>query len=72
MNCDSRIIIVKAVLTLEMTFSGITSNVLFFSAEVDDYNIVDHPPGYVSEFKMLPKQTPKQEEKICEIHKTLL
>ena len=41
------------------------------AAEVGDYDPQDHPPGYVSQFKMLPKQTQKQEEKIAEIHKGL-
>jgi hypothetical protein len=44
---------------------------IFFSAEVGDYDPVDHPPGYVGDFNMLPKQTPKMEERIAEIHKTL-
>ncbi|CAH1796465.1 unnamed protein product [Owenia fusiformis] len=38
-------------------------------SEVGDYDPEDHPPEYVSEFKMLPKQTEKMEEKIAEIHK---
>ena len=41
------------------------------TAEVGDYDPQDHPPGYVAQFKMLPKQTTKQEEKIADIHKTL-
>ncbi|XP_061172921.1 FERM domain-containing protein 5-like isoform X2 [Saccostrea echinata] len=40
-------------------------------SEVGDYDPEDHPPGYVSEFKMLPKQNAKMEEEIMEIHKTL-
>ncbi|XP_062580054.1 FERM domain-containing protein 5-like isoform X2 [Saccostrea cucullata] len=40
-------------------------------SEVGDYHPEDHPPGYVSEFKMLPKQNAKMEEEIMEIHKTL-
>ncbi|GFS06257.1 FERM domain-containing protein 3 [Elysia marginata] len=40
-------------------------------SEVGDYDPQDHPLGYVSEFKMLPKQTPKHEEKIMEAHKAL-
>ncbi|KAH9520415.1 FERM domain-containing protein 5 [Bulinus truncatus] len=40
-------------------------------SEVGDYDPQDHQPGYVSEFKMLPKQTPKHEEKIMEAHKAL-
>ncbi|XP_064619234.1 FERM domain-containing protein 5-like isoform X13 [Lineus longissimus] len=40
-------------------------------SEVGDYDPVDHPPGYVGNFNMLPKQTPKMEDRIAEIHKTL-
>ncbi|XP_070212577.1 FERM domain-containing protein 5-like isoform X4 [Littorina saxatilis] len=40
-------------------------------SEVGDYDPQDHPPGYISEFKMLPKQTPKLEERVMEQHKTL-
>ena len=42
------------------------------TAEVGDYDPVDHPPNYVAEFKMLPKQTQKHEEKIAELHKGLV
>ena len=44
-----------------------------FLAEVGDYADVEKNEDYkyISEFKMLPKQTSKQEEKICELHKTL-
>ena len=41
------------------------------SAEVGDYDPQDHGPDYVSQFKMLPKQTMKHEEKIVEAHKAL-
>ncbi|XP_035825431.1 FERM domain-containing protein 5 isoform X2 [Aplysia californica] len=41
-------------------------------SEVGDYDPQDHGPGYVSEFKMLPKQTPKHEEKIMEAHRALI
>lgn len=40
-------------------------------SEVGDYHPEDHPHGYVSEFKMLPKQNAKMEAEIMEIHKTL-
>ncbi|CAG5136494.1 unnamed protein product, partial [Candidula unifasciata] len=40
-------------------------------SEVGDYDPQDHPIGYVSSFKMLPKQTPRLEEKITEAHKAL-
>ncbi|KAK3098300.1 hypothetical protein FSP39_018095, partial [Pinctada imbricata] len=40
-------------------------------SEVGDYDEQDHPPGYVSEFKMLPKQNAKMEEEIAKLHKTL-
>ena len=42
-----------------------------FTAELGDYDPVDHKGDYVSSFKMLPKQTAKQEEKIADIHKEL-
>ena len=42
------------------------------SAEVGDYDAEDHQPGYSAQFKMLPKQTNKHEEKIEELHKTLV
>ena len=41
------------------------------TAEVGDFEPDEHQQGYVSQFKMLPKQTSKQEEKIEELHKTL-
>ncbi|XP_025077363.1 FERM domain-containing protein 3-like isoform X5 [Pomacea canaliculata] len=40
-------------------------------SEVGDYDPQDHQPGYISEFKMLPKQTPKLEERVMELHKSL-
>ena len=40
-------------------------------SEVGDYDPQDHPQGYVTEFKMLPKQNSRQEELIMELHKTL-
>lgn len=40
-------------------------------SEVGDYHPEDHPQGYVSEFKMLPKQNAKMEAEIMEIHKSL-
>ncbi|BFZ01911.1 hypothetical protein BsWGS_04950 [Bradybaena similaris] len=40
-------------------------------SEVGDYDPQDHPIGYVSSFRMLPKQTPRLEEKITEAHKAL-
>lgn len=40
-------------------------------SEVGDYDPEDHPPGYISDFKMLPKQTPKLEERVMEQHKLL-
>ncbi|KAL3867216.1 hypothetical protein ACJMK2_044433 [Sinanodonta woodiana] len=41
-------------------------------SEVGDFDPQDHPPGYVTEFKMLPKQNVKMEEQIMEIHKSLI
>lgn len=40
-------------------------------SEVGDYDPQDHAPGYVSEFKMLPKQNIKMEEQIQDTHKTI-
>ncbi|XP_046574417.1 FERM domain-containing protein 5-like isoform X12 [Haliotis rubra] len=40
-------------------------------SEVGDYDPQDHPPGYITAFKMLPKQNAKMEEQIQELHKTL-
>ncbi|CAD5112820.1 DgyrCDS2031 [Dimorphilus gyrociliatus] len=40
-------------------------------SELGDYEPQDHPPGYVSQLKMLPKQNEQQEERIAELHKTL-
>ena len=44
---------------------------LALAAEVGDYDPADHPADYVSQFKMLPKQTQRQEEKIHDIQKGL-
>ncbi|XP_055945730.1 FERM domain-containing protein 5-like isoform X2 [Argiope bruennichi] len=41
-------------------------------SELGDYDPEEHPPSYVSEFKLLLKQTPRLEEKIAEIHQTQL
>lgn len=41
-------------------------------AEVGDYDPEEHLIDYVSKFKMLPKQTQRQEEKITELHKSLM
>ena len=46
--------------------------IIFCVAEVGDYDPQDHPAGYVSEFKMLPKQTNKHEDRIAELHKNLV
>ncbi|XP_035222970.1 FERM domain-containing protein 5-like isoform X2 [Stegodyphus dumicola] len=40
-------------------------------SELGDYDPDEHPPNYVSEFKLLLKQTQRLEEKIIEIHQTL-
>ncbi|XP_067666591.1 FERM domain-containing protein 5-like isoform X2 [Haliotis asinina] len=40
-------------------------------SEVGDYDPQDHPPGYITAFKMLPKQNAKMEDQIQELHKTL-
>lgn len=43
-----------------------------FAAELGDYDSEEHPVTYVSEFKLLLKQTQRLEEKIAEIHQTQL
>ena len=41
------------------------------SADLGDHEDIDDPELYLSEFKVLPNQSPKSETKIAEIHKTL-
>jgi hypothetical protein len=41
-------------------------------SELGDYDPQDHPLGYISNFKMLPKQTLRHEEKIMDAHKALV
>ncbi|XP_054724794.1 FERM domain-containing protein 3-like [Uloborus diversus] len=41
-------------------------------SELGDYDPDEHPPNYVSEFKLLLKQTQRIEEKIAEIHQKQL
>ncbi|XP_053609653.1 tyrosine-protein phosphatase non-receptor type 4 [Plodia interpunctella] len=38
-------------------------------AELGDYNVSEHPPNYLSEFSLLPKQTAEDERRIRELHK---
>ncbi|KOB71849.1 Tyrosine-protein phosphatase non-receptor type 4, partial [Operophtera brumata] len=38
-------------------------------AELGDYNVSEHPPNYLSELCLLPKQTTEDERKIRELHK---
>lgn len=40
-------------------------------AQLGDYNEVVHYGNYVSQYKLLLKQTPRLEERIAEIHKSL-
>ena len=42
------------------------------AAELGDYDPEEHEDNYVSEFKLLLKQTPEIEEKMMEIHQTQL
>lgn len=44
---------------------------LIVLAELGDFDAEEHLVDYVSQFRMLPKQTPRQEQKIAELHKTL-
>ncbi|XP_049873444.1 tyrosine-protein phosphatase non-receptor type 4 [Pectinophora gossypiella] len=38
-------------------------------AELGDYNIAEHPPNYLSELCLLPKQSAEDERRIRELHK---
>ncbi|XP_072949032.1 tyrosine-protein phosphatase non-receptor type 4 [Epargyreus clarus] len=38
-------------------------------AELGDYNISEHPPNYLSDLCLLPKQTAEDERRIRELHK---
>lgn len=40
-------------------------------ADIGDYEEEDHGESYVSEFRIVPKQSDKLEKKIMEIHKQL-
>lgn len=40
-------------------------------AEIGDYDAEEHLVDYVSQFRLLPKQTLRQEQRIAELHKTL-
>lgn len=40
-------------------------------ADIGDYEEEDHGENYVSEFRIVPKQSDKLEKKIAETHKTL-
>jgi len=42
-----------------------------FIAEIGDYDAEEHLVDYVSQFRLLPKQTLRQEQRIAELHKTL-
>uniref|UniRef100_A0A915BW02 FERM domain-containing protein n=1 Tax=Parascaris univalens TaxID=6257 RepID=A0A915BW02_PARUN len=42
---------------------------LILQAVIGDYDAEPRSPGYVSEYKLLPKQTAKLEEKVAEEHK---
>ncbi|RCN50300.1 hypothetical protein ANCCAN_03522 [Ancylostoma caninum] len=44
---------------------------LILQAQLGDYNEQVHCGDYVSQYKLLLKQTPRLEEKIAEIHKSL-
>jgi len=41
------------------------------AAEIGDYDPEEHLVDYVSQFRLLPKQMPRQEQRIAELHKTL-
>lgn len=44
---------------------------LSFSAELGDYDAEVRPSNYVSEYKLLLRQTQKTEDRIAEYHKAL-
>ncbi|KJH53338.1 FERM central domain protein [Dictyocaulus viviparus] len=44
---------------------------LILQAQLGDYNEAKHIGNYVSQYKLLLKQTPRLEERIAEIHKSL-
>jgi len=41
-----------------------------YAAEIGDYDAEEHLVDYVSQFRLLPKQTPRHEQRIAELHKT--
>ena len=43
-----------------------------FSADIGDYNEEDLSETYIADYKMLLKQSTKVEEKMQEVHKTLV
>lgn len=44
---------------------------LVLQSQLGDYNSVQHGQNYVSEYKLLLKQTPRVEERIAELHKEM-
>ena len=44
---------------------------IFVTAEIGDYEEEDHGENYVSEFRIVPKQSDKLEKKIMDHHKEL-
>ena len=42
---------------------------ILFSAELGDYQIEEHGPGYLSNLQLMPGQTEEMEKKIAELHK---
>ena len=44
---------------------------LFPAADIGDYEEEDHGENYVSEFRIVPKQSEKLEKKVAEVHKQL-
>ena len=45
---------------------------MIFSAELGDYDVSRHSPGYVSEFRFLASQTEELEQRIEEAHARLV
>lgn len=53
--------------------TGLVSfSLIFFLAEIGDYDPGKHPEGYSSKFQFFPKHSERLERRIAEIHKSEL
>nr|CAD7569310.1 unnamed protein product [Timema californicum] len=57
---------------VELNTTSVLANYATEAAELGDYDPEEHEENYVSDFKLLLKQTQEIEEKIMEIHRTHL